>query len=93
MRRPFCFLLAGVYGRREKGFDLSNWDLLLHSGDQTHRLVAWDRAWRESGLLHEIIDILRWHNKHRWLVKWVKSKIDLELSTSEENVDACKLIG
>lgn len=23
MRRPFCFLLAGVYGRREKGFDLS----------------------------------------------------------------------
>jgi hypothetical protein len=52
-------------GGREKGFDLSNWNLLLHSGVQTHSLTTWDRAWRESGRLHEIIDILRWRNEHQ----------------------------
>lgn len=40
MRGIFCLLLAGVYGSREKGFDLSHWDLLLHSGIQTDDLVA-----------------------------------------------------
>lgn len=40
IRGIFCFLLAGVYGSREKGFDLSHWDLLLRSGVQTDDLVA-----------------------------------------------------
>jgi hypothetical protein len=44
-------------GGGENGFDLSNWDLLLHLGVQKHKLEARDRAWRESGWLHETIDL------------------------------------